>query len=747
LAITFLLGFAIGFTTAWVLREASLRNADAPPSERASADASVPGLPAKPSAGPLAPTPAPVASETGETETNVLTQDQIAAATKGFAATGETWPGRHVFLTISGTSLDNATHALLKEVKPGGVLLRSENIASREQAADLIREIKRAVGLGATMSDLPLIAVEQEGGRMNPLLVPNAPSAAELGATRNVEEAYRVGRSYAAACVATGAIVLLAPVLDMAQPDGNPELTGRCLSDDSRIVTAMGIAFAQGAMAEGVLPVAKHYPGIGSVKPASNKEPAALKHAISGIAQAMYPFSEAVNNGLPGVLAAPVAVPAMDKERPNRPASQSSKLIRDIIRDLWRFQGVIIADNATPQTAAEALAAGCDAVLCLNPSAATIREVCQAIEDSARANAALRINLADSAARLDAWPTWLNHPTAPEKAPLPLLQQMVDSAATAAPATVSPAPEPSEETQAAPGASAETAAYIVQKGDSISRIAAKHGVSARHLMAWNRLDDGAIRPGQTLIVQRPAAPGATAAGSAAIEEPASPEPTETSAPAPVESVAEPPPPLPTESPTTPEEKSAPEPDAPAPAAESPSASATPEPTASSEATVSEPAPAAPPAPKEPAPNKAKAEAPQPPNTTVVRHKVEEGETLWRIARKYGATPDALRTWNNMNSDIVKVGQTLKIYATKNDAAPESAKSNEEDSVPPNSERVEHVIERGETIDAIAHRYGVRRKDIAMWNRLENDSIKFGRKLVIYLPNSSEPDAVAESLEE
>ncbi|HOS04412.1 MAG TPA: LysM peptidoglycan-binding domain-containing protein, partial [Candidatus Hydrogenedentes bacterium] len=123
------------------------------------------------------------------------------------------------------------------------------------------------------------------------------------------------------------------------------------------------------------------------------------------------------------------------------------------------------------------------------------------------------------------------------------------------------------------------------------------------------------------------------------------------------------------------------------------------------------------------------------------------ETLWRIARKYGATPDALRTWNNMNSDIVKVGQTLKIYATKNDAAPESAKSNEEDSVPPNSERVEHVIERGETIDAIAHRYGVRRKDIAMWNRLENDSIKFGRKLVIYLPNSSEPDAVAESLEE
>jgi LysM repeat protein len=42
------------------------------------------------------------------------------------------------------------------------------------------------------------------------------------------------------------------------------------------------------------------------------------------------------------------------------------------------------------------------------------------------------------------------------------------------------------------------------------------------------------------------------------------------------------------------------------------------------------------------------------------HRVKRGETLWRIARLYGTTTDALTTKNNLASDILQVGQTLTI---------------------------------------------------------------------------------------
>ncbi len=46
--------------------------------------------------------------------------------------------------------------------------------------------------------------------------------------------------------------------------------------------------------------------------------------------------------------------------------------------------------------------------------------------------------------------------------------------------------------------------------------------------------------------------------------------------------------------------------------------------------------------------------------TVATHRVKRGETLWRIARLYGTTTDALAARNNLASDILQVGQTLRV---------------------------------------------------------------------------------------
>ncbi|MES2624805.1 MAG: DUF5715 family protein [Pseudomonadota bacterium] len=46
--------------------------------------------------------------------------------------------------------------------------------------------------------------------------------------------------------------------------------------------------------------------------------------------------------------------------------------------------------------------------------------------------------------------------------------------------------------------------------------------------------------------------------------------------------------------------------------------------------------------------------------TVSTHRVKRGETLWRIAKLYGTTTDALAAKNGLASDILQVGQTLTV---------------------------------------------------------------------------------------
>lgn len=77
-------------------------------------------------------------------------------------------------------------------------------------------------------------------------------------------------------------------------------------------------------------------------------------------------------------------------------------------------------------------------------------------------------------------------------------QKLTIPAAGSAPAPeFAPAPKPQEE--AASGQS-ETSVYIVQKGDSLSKIAAKHGTSVKRLMSLNGLKKTGIRIGQKLKV-------------------------------------------------------------------------------------------------------------------------------------------------------------------------------------------------------------------------------------------------------
>ncbi|MEM6644861.1 MAG: LysM peptidoglycan-binding domain-containing protein, partial [Bacteroidota bacterium] len=110
------------------------------------------------------------------------------------------------------------------------------------------------------------------------------------------------------------------------------------------------------------------------------------------------------------------------------------------------------------------------------------------------------------------------------------------------------------------------------------------------------------------------------------------------------------------------------------------------------------------------------------SNTRVTYRVRRGDTLNKIARRYGVSVSDLRNWNSLRSSRINAGQRLSIYADNPTAASNSASSG--------SSKVTYRVRRGDTLSGIAERYGVRVSDIRRWNNLSSSRIRSGQRLTI-----------------
>ena len=124
--------------------------------------------------------------------------------------------------------------------------------------------------------------------------------------------------------------------------------------------------------------------------------------------------------------------------------------------------------------------------------------------------------------------------------------------------------------------------------------------------------------------------------------------------------------------------------------------------------------------------------------TYQRHIIKKGESLGRIAAKYGVSVQSIQTKNNIkNANRIHVGQVLLIpssgeaktlVSTKGRSS--SKKSSSKST--PKTRTVTHTIKKGENLNIIAKKYGVSASDIKRWNKISNaNKIYAGQKLKIY----------------
>lgn len=103
----------------------------------------------------------------------------------------------------------------------------------------------------------------------------------------------------------------------------------------------------------------------------------------------------------------------------------------------------------------------------------------------------------------------------------------------------------------------------------------------------------------------------------------------------------------------------------------------------------------------------------------VLHIVQEGETLYRLARQYEVTTDDIKTWNALGTNPLRIGQSMVIYQP----LPEK-------KMPDPERYVTHQVAEGETLYAIARAYQEPLVELMQRNELTTENIKLGQTLII-----------------
>ena len=303
---------------------------------------------------------------------------------------------------VAGPVLTDRERAFFRDAEPWGLIVFKRNIETPDQVRRLTAEFRTAVG----RADAPVL-VDQEGGRVQRLGPPHWPAyppAAAYGrlydrdAAAGLAAARLGGRLIAADLAAVGIDMDCCPVADVPVAGANAVIGNRAFATSPDKVAAIAGAIAEGLRAGGVLPVVKHIPGHGRAMADSHDElPVVTADRASLEATDFRAFR--LLAGLPLAMTAHVVFSAID---PVTPATTSATMVREVIRGLIGFNGVLMTDDiamhalkgAIGDRSRAAIAAGCDIVLQCNGTLDDMAAVAAAVppltgEAARRAAAAL----------------------------------------------------------------------------------------------------------------------------------------------------------------------------------------------------------------------------------------------------------------------------------------------------------------------------------------------------------------------
>lgn len=284
---------------------------------------------------------------------------------------------------MPGPRLDAGTESLIRDFGLGGVILFSRNIQDPIQLAELCLELQERA---MEHHGLPLfLAVDQEGGRVSRLVEPftSFEGNEAIGVdSRPLERAEEFAKVTAREMTLVGLNMNLAPVMDVRRGEPEKHLVGRMFSDDPETVSALGKAVIRTLQKNGVLAVAKHFPGLGKAPLDPHHRLPTIHSDLTELDSVdLVPFKAAIQAGVSGIMTSHAVYPVLDRQ----PATISEDILTGVLRQRLGFKGLIITDDlemgaisgeiGTVEGASMAFGAGADILLICQNQAVVIDSI------------------------------------------------------------------------------------------------------------------------------------------------------------------------------------------------------------------------------------------------------------------------------------------------------------------------------------------------------------------------------------
>ncbi len=114
------------------------------------------------------------------------------------------------------------------------------------------------------------------------------------------------------------------------------------------------------------------------------------------------------------------------------------------------------------------------------------------------------------------------------------------------------------------------------------------------------------------------------------------------------------------------------------------------------------------------------------------HVVRRGESLFTIAKKYGVTSQDIKNWNGIRSNKIIPGQELEIYLVSENPVIAESKSKTSGQTTKGKRVLEHQVKSGDSLYQIAALYNVSVNQIKTWNNIRGNKIIVGQVIIIYI---------------
>ncbi len=274
----------------------------------------------------------------------------------------------------SRTALTAEGRELYETYPAGGFCLFAENLRDPQQLQAFTQQLH---GLGDRIH--PMLTMDEEGGSVVRIAgnrnfdVPRFPDMGRLPAPEeNSRPAFESAEQIGSYLKEYGIDLDFAPVADVNTNPYNPVIGTRAYSSDPQTAAALVAEAVEGFHAGGAGCCLKHWPGHGDTRTDTQKGSASTAKTWEEMLDCeILPFASGIAAGADMVMAAHISAPQVTGS--NEPASLSSVLLTEKLRDEMGFEGVIITDAfemlaisgtySSGEAAVKAILAGADMVL------------------------------------------------------------------------------------------------------------------------------------------------------------------------------------------------------------------------------------------------------------------------------------------------------------------------------------------------------------------------------------------------